>query len=138
MKKEKVNFRDQLSTVTAEGKRAWIYAKKPSGRYYIARNIVGFALLAFLFGAPFVKRQSFAFDQYFGTQIFDFWHHFSPARCHHFWLGISDWCSFCRTFYSCFWKVILWVGLSANRFYGIDFQANRILDRGRLQQTKSS
>ncbi len=54
MKKEKVNFRDQLSTVTAEGKRAWIYAKKPSGRYYIARNIVGFALLAFLFGAPFV------------------------------------------------------------------------------------
>ncbi len=48
-------FRDQLSTVTNEGKRAWIYPKKPSGRFYNARNIVTVFLLAILFGVPFIK-----------------------------------------------------------------------------------
>jgi cytochrome c oxidase accessory protein FixG len=48
-------FRDQISTVTDEGKRVWIYPKKPSGRFYNARTIVSIFLLAFLFGAPFIK-----------------------------------------------------------------------------------
>lgn len=48
-------FRDQLYTVTDEGKRNWVYPKKPSGRFYNARTIVSIILLAFLFGAPFVK-----------------------------------------------------------------------------------
>lgn len=48
-------FRDQISTVTDEGKRVWIYPKKPSGRFYNARTIVSIFLLAFLFGAPFLK-----------------------------------------------------------------------------------
>lgn len=48
-------FRDELATVTKEGKRVWIYPKKPKGRYYTARNIVSIFLLAFLFGAPFIK-----------------------------------------------------------------------------------
>jgi cytochrome c oxidase accessory protein FixG len=48
-------FRDQISTVTDEGKRVWIYPKKPSGRFYNARTIVSIILLAFLFGAPFLK-----------------------------------------------------------------------------------
>ena len=48
-------FRDQISTVTDEGKRVWIYPKKPSGRFYNARTIVSIFLLAFLFGAPFFK-----------------------------------------------------------------------------------
>ena len=53
MKSEK--FRDELATVTKEGKRIWVYPKKPKGRYYTARNIVSIFLLAFLFGAPFIK-----------------------------------------------------------------------------------
>jgi len=48
-------FRDELATVTKEGKRIWIYPKKPSGRYYNARTILSFFLLLFLFGAPFIK-----------------------------------------------------------------------------------
>lgn len=48
-------FRDSLATVTAEGKRKWIYPKKPSGKFYYARTIVSIFLLAFLFGAPFIK-----------------------------------------------------------------------------------
>lgn len=36
-------------------KRAWIYAKKPAGKFYNYRQWVGYSLLLFLFGAPFLK-----------------------------------------------------------------------------------
>ena len=49
------NFRDSIATVTEEGKRAWIYPKKPSGRYYEYRKWVSYVLLTFLFLAPFIK-----------------------------------------------------------------------------------
>ncbi|MFO7447865.1 MAG: cytochrome c oxidase accessory protein CcoG [Ignavibacteriaceae bacterium] len=49
------SFRDQLATVDKAGKRNWIYPKKPSGRFYTARNIVSIILLAVLFGTPFIK-----------------------------------------------------------------------------------
>ena len=48
-------FRDELATVTKEGKRVWIYPKKPSGKLYTARTFLSFFLLVFLFGTPFVK-----------------------------------------------------------------------------------
>jgi cytochrome c oxidase accessory protein FixG len=53
--KQEKNFRDQLTTVSDEGKRKWIYPKKPSGRFYNARNIVSVLLLAVLIGTPFIK-----------------------------------------------------------------------------------
>ncbi len=49
------SFRDSLATVSKEGKRNWIYPKKPSGRFYNARNIVSFILLAILIVTPFIK-----------------------------------------------------------------------------------
>lgn len=52
---EKQEFRDHLATVTKEGKRKWIFPKKPSGRFYNARTIVSIILLAFLIAAPFIK-----------------------------------------------------------------------------------
>ncbi|MDZ7694918.1 MAG: cytochrome c oxidase accessory protein CcoG [Balneolaceae bacterium] len=51
---DKESFRDHLSTVNKEGKRNWIYPKKPSGRYYKARNVVAVLLLLFFFSAPFI------------------------------------------------------------------------------------
>ncbi len=48
-------FRDSIGTVTKEGNRAWIFPKKPSGRFYEYRKIVSYFLIAFLFLAPFVK-----------------------------------------------------------------------------------
>ncbi len=48
------SFRDSISTISKEGKRSWIYPKKPSGRYYRARTIVSAVLLALLFGGPFM------------------------------------------------------------------------------------
>ena len=49
------NFRDSISTVTEEGKRAWIFPKKPSGKFYKYRKWVSYFLLAFLLLSPFIK-----------------------------------------------------------------------------------
>ena len=54
-KENNESFRDSLSTVSKEGKRKWIYPKKPSGKFYNARTIVSIILLAILFGTPFIK-----------------------------------------------------------------------------------
>jgi cytochrome c oxidase accessory protein FixG len=51
---DKQNFRDHLATVNEDGKRNWIYPKKPSGRFYKARNVVAVFLLAFFFSGPFI------------------------------------------------------------------------------------
>ncbi len=48
-------FRDHLATVDAEGKRIWVYPKKPKGLFTNYRNLVSYILLAFLFAAPFIK-----------------------------------------------------------------------------------
>lgn len=55
LKEEDQSFRNELNTVTKEGKRKWIYPKKPSGRFYNARNIFSFILLLILFITPFIK-----------------------------------------------------------------------------------
>jgi cytochrome c oxidase accessory protein FixG len=47
-------FRDALASVHVDGRRKWIYARQPSGRFYTARTLVAIVLLAFLIGAPFV------------------------------------------------------------------------------------
>ncbi len=47
-------FRDKLGIVSTEGKRKWIYPKKPSGPYYRMRTLLSAFLLAFLFGMPLV------------------------------------------------------------------------------------
>jgi len=49
------NFRDSIGTITAEGKRNFIFPKKPSGKFYHKRKIVSYFLLAFLLAAPFIK-----------------------------------------------------------------------------------
>ena len=48
-------FRDSIGTINEEGKRAWVFPKKPSGKFYEYRKYVSYVLLAFLFSAPFIK-----------------------------------------------------------------------------------
>ena len=48
-------FRDHIATVNKEGKRIWIFPKKPGGRFYNYRKVVAYALLTFLFLAPHLK-----------------------------------------------------------------------------------
>jgi cytochrome c oxidase accessory protein FixG len=48
-------FRDHISTVNEQGKRVWIYPKRPKGKLYEWRKITSYFLVAFLFGAPYIK-----------------------------------------------------------------------------------
>ncbi len=49
------NFRDSIGTINEEGKRAWVFPKKPSGRFYEYRKWVSYVLLVFLLLSPFIK-----------------------------------------------------------------------------------
>ncbi|MEO9476458.1 MAG: cytochrome c oxidase accessory protein CcoG [Cyclobacteriaceae bacterium] len=48
-------YRDRIATVDEEGKRVWVYPKKPKGKLTNYRKWVSIALLIILFGIPFVK-----------------------------------------------------------------------------------
>ncbi len=47
-------FRDHVSSISKEGKRIWIYPRKPSGRYTRLRTYFSWLLLVLMFGLPFV------------------------------------------------------------------------------------
>jgi len=49
------SFRDSIGTIDEEGKRKWIYPKKPSGKFYNARTWVSVLLLCLLFSGPFLR-----------------------------------------------------------------------------------
>ncbi|MEL7268050.1 MAG: cytochrome c oxidase accessory protein CcoG [Bacteroidota bacterium] len=73
------NFRDSIGTINEEGKRAWIYPKKPKGRFFEYRKYVSYALLLFLISAPFVKINGHQFllfnvlERRFNVFGFPFW-----------------------------------------------------------------
>lgn len=52
---EPETYRDSIGTMEQSGKRKWVYAKKPKGRYANYRNIVAYVLLIFYFTIPFIK-----------------------------------------------------------------------------------
>lgn len=47
-------FRNTIATVDAQGKRVWVYPKKPSGYYHKLRIVVTVVLLSLLLGGPFI------------------------------------------------------------------------------------
>ncbi|MFS4491287.1 cytochrome c oxidase accessory protein CcoG [Maribacter sp. 2308TA10-17] len=55
MSQDQENFRDTIGTINEEGKRAWVFPKKPSGKFWKYRTYVSYFLLAFLISAPFLK-----------------------------------------------------------------------------------
>ncbi|NOX86915.1 MAG: cytochrome c oxidase accessory protein CcoG [Chlorobi bacterium] len=54
-KKDQAYFRDRLTTVDSEGKRSWIYARKPKGKFLNRRRILALILLLFFYFAPFIR-----------------------------------------------------------------------------------
>jgi cytochrome c oxidase accessory protein FixG len=48
-------FRDRVSTIDEKGKRLWIYAFKPEGRFYNARTWLSFLFLVIFFTLPFIR-----------------------------------------------------------------------------------
>jgi cytochrome c oxidase accessory protein FixG len=49
------SYRDRVSTVTDSGKRNWIYALKPTGKWYNYRKYIAYFYLAIFFIIPFIK-----------------------------------------------------------------------------------
>ncbi len=48
-------YRDRVSTVTDTGKRKWVYALKPSGKWFNYRRALAYAYLTVFFVLPFIK-----------------------------------------------------------------------------------
>lgn len=48
-------FRDSIGTIAEDGKRAWVFPKKPNGKFYKYRKLVSYFLLAVLLLSPFIK-----------------------------------------------------------------------------------
>jgi cytochrome c oxidase accessory protein FixG len=53
--KPEYSYRDKVSTIDTQGKRIWIYPKKPRGPLTTKRSLVSLLLLAFFFLAPFIR-----------------------------------------------------------------------------------
>ncbi|MBK6937925.1 MAG: cytochrome c oxidase accessory protein CcoG [Chitinophagaceae bacterium] len=49
------SFRDRIATVDEKGKRNWVYAHKPKGRFYNIRSVVSWGFFALFFILPFIK-----------------------------------------------------------------------------------
>ena len=54
MAQDQDNFRDSIGTIKEDGKRAWVFPKKPSGKLYEYRKYVSYVLLTFLIASPFI------------------------------------------------------------------------------------
>ncbi len=54
-KEAEEGFRDRLATVDQQGKRIWVYPKKPKGKLTNYRGLTATALLLILFGSPFIN-----------------------------------------------------------------------------------
>lgn len=73
------NFRDTIATIDKEGKRNFIFPKKPVGKFYNRRKIVSYFLLFFLIASPFIKINGNQFllfnvlERRFNIFSFPFW-----------------------------------------------------------------
>lgn len=48
------SFRDRMPTVDAKGKRKWVYAQKPKGKFYNYRSIVSWLFFILFIALPFI------------------------------------------------------------------------------------
>ncbi|MBN8836738.1 MAG: cytochrome c oxidase accessory protein CcoG [Sphingobacteriia bacterium] len=49
------SFRDRIATVDETGKRKWVYAYKPKGRFYTIRTLLSIFYFIIFFGLPFIQ-----------------------------------------------------------------------------------
>lgn len=55
MSEQELTFRDRPINMNEKGGRKWIYAKKPSGKWYTRRTLVSWFLLLFFVAVPFIR-----------------------------------------------------------------------------------
>ena len=89
-KKDTENYRDKIATIDAQGKRNWIYPKKPKGNFYAYRKHVSYVLLLFLFGMPFIKwsGEPLLLFNILERRFIIFGLHFAPQDFHLFVFGM--------------------------------------------------
>jgi len=83
-------FRETLSTAEVSGKRKWVFAKKPKGKYTTWRDIVSAVLLIALFVVPFIRVHGnplFRFD-ILNREFYLFGAYFSPSDFYLFAIGL--------------------------------------------------
>ena len=49
------SFRDRIATVDETGKRKWVFAHKPSGKFYSIRSWLSYLYFIVFFGLPFIE-----------------------------------------------------------------------------------
>jgi len=49
------DFRDHLATADQEGRRLWLYPRKPKGRFYRYRTWLSWVLIGVMFAGPFIR-----------------------------------------------------------------------------------
>jgi cytochrome c oxidase accessory protein FixG len=49
------SFRDRMPSVTEKGKRNWIYAWQPKGKWYTRRSLISIFYVVLFFSLPFIK-----------------------------------------------------------------------------------
>jgi hypothetical protein len=96
-KQDDSSFRDRIATVDEKGKRKWVFAQKPKGKFYNARTYVSWFFFILFFTLPFIEVK--------GRPLFLFNNHGDLHHLH-------------CTVYRSLWKIILWMGLSANHIHG--------------------
>ncbi len=82
------DYRDKIGTMTKEGKRAWVYPKKPSGNFYRYRTWFTWFLLALLLTGPFIfiNGNQFMLFNVLGREFSIFGFPFWPQD---FYLGVT-------------------------------------------------
>lgn len=82
------NYRDRIGTMDDLGKRAWVYPKKPSGRFYTYRTWFTYFLLIFLIAGPFIhiNGNQFMLFNVLGREFHIFGFPFWPQD---FYIGVS-------------------------------------------------
>ena len=87
---DKGSFRNSISTVDNEGKRVYVNPKKPKGRFYNRRKIVGWSLLAMLFLMPFLKVNGYPYFLFniIKREFILFGVHFWPQDTYLFAIGM--------------------------------------------------
>ena len=52
---ENTYYRDRIATVDGDGKRKWVFAKKPKGKFFNKRKVLAIFLLALFYIGPYIK-----------------------------------------------------------------------------------
>lgn len=58
------SYRDHLATVDAKGRRKWVFAQKPHGKWYRRRSLVSLLFFALFAGIPFIYVNGQPFVQF--------------------------------------------------------------------------